>query len=135
MTIDKIEVINPSELADPIGYSNGLCVRGGGDLLFIAGQIGWNKEKRLVGDRFAAQFEQALVNVLAVVQAAGGTASNIGKMTIYVTDKREYLAELKEIGSAYRQLMGKHYPAMALVEVRALLEPSAKVEIEAIAVL
>jgi enamine deaminase RidA (YjgF/YER057c/UK114 family) len=128
------EVVNPKELADPTGYNNGMLAKTSGRLLFIAGQIGWNKEKEL-SSNFSEQFEQALTNVLSVVFASGGSAVNVGKLTIYVTNKQEYIDQIKAVGTAYRKLMGKHFPAMALVEVKALLEPNAKVEIEAMAVI
>src|SRR5262249_5633784 len=130
----NITVINPESLGRPRGYSNGVLTEGG-KLLFVAGQIGWNYEQVLVSDDFAEQFVQALENVLAVVKAAGGEATNIARLLIFVTDKKEYLSELQSVGVAYRQLMGKHYPAMSLVEVSSLLEDRAKVEIEAIAVI
>jgi enamine deaminase RidA (YjgF/YER057c/UK114 family) len=110
-------------------------MKGTGEVLFVAGQVGWNRDGRLVSDAFTGQFAQALDNVLTVVRAAGGRRESIGRLTIYVTDKREYIAAAKELGVAYRDLMGTHYPAMALVEVAALLEDGAKVEIEATAVL
>jgi enamine deaminase RidA (YjgF/YER057c/UK114 family) len=103
--------------------------------LFIAGQIGWDGDSRIVSDDFADQFSQALGNVLAVVREAGGQPDNIARLLIFVTDKAEYSSRLRDIGSAYRQLMGKHFPAMTLVEVSNLLEPLAKVEIEAFAVI
>ncbi|HZM87521.1 MAG TPA: RidA family protein [Blastocatellia bacterium] len=127
-------IINPEALGQPRGYSNGILFEGG-SVLFIAGQIGWDRDSRIVSDDFADQFAQALGNVLAVVRDAGGQPENIGRLLIFVTDKGEYNAQLRAIGSAYRQLMGKHFPAMSLVEVRSLLEPLAKVEIEAIAVI
>jgi enamine deaminase RidA (YjgF/YER057c/UK114 family) len=127
--------INPESLGTPRGYSNGILAPAGGRLLFVAGQIGWNAEQKLVGEAFSEQFAQALANVLEVVREAGGAAEDVARLTIYVTDKREYAAELRAVGERYRSLMGKHYPAMSLVEVQALLEPGAKVEIEATAVL
>lgn len=130
-----LRVINPEELGAPRGYSNGMLAPAGGRLLFVAGQIAWNERQQIVGDRFAEQFEQALRNVAAVVHAAGGRAEQIGRLTIYVVDKEEYLGELTAVGAAYRKVLGRHFPAMALVEVRSLLEPDAKVEIEATAVL
>ena len=130
----KISMVNPAALAQPIGYANGFVVDGG-RLLFVAGQIGWDLERRIVSDDFADQFALALSNVLAVVREAGGEPSSIVKMLVFVTDKKEYTSKLKEVGSVYRQLMGKHYPAMSLVEVAGLVEDLAKVEIEAIAVL
>ena len=126
--------INPADLGAPRGYSNGMLAPAGGKLLFVAGQIGWDGHQRLVATEFALQFTQALRNVLRVVREAGGQAEHVGRLTIYVTDHQEYMREAKAVGAAYRALMGKHYPAMALVEVKALLEPGAKVEIEATAV-
>jgi enamine deaminase RidA (YjgF/YER057c/UK114 family) len=129
----ELTAINPDSLAKPRGYNHG--IRGTGELVFVAGQIGWNREGRMVSDDFAAQFIQALDNVLDVVWAAGGKPGSIARMVVYVTDKREYLASTRTLGAAWRQRLGAHYPAMALVEVRALLEHDAKVEIEAIALL
>ena len=126
-------IVNPESLAPPRGYSNGM-VMAGGNLLFIAGQIGWNREGEFASDAFAEQFAQALDNVLDVVREAGGEPASIGNLTIYVTDKQAYIAASKEVGAAYRTRMGSHYPAMALLEVSALLEPRAQVEIQAIAV-
>jgi enamine deaminase RidA (YjgF/YER057c/UK114 family) len=131
----KMTIINPDALGQPRGYSNGILFEGGGSLLFIAGQIGWDGDSRIVSDDFADQFAQALGNVLAVVRQAGGEPENIGRLLIFVTDKAEYSSRLRDIGSAYRQLMGKHFPAMTLVEVGSLVEPLAKVEIEAFAVI
>jgi enamine deaminase RidA (YjgF/YER057c/UK114 family) len=130
----KMTIINPEALGQPRGYSNGVLFEGG-SILFVAGQIGWDRDSRIVSDDFADQFAQALGNVLAVVRQAGGQPENIGRLLIFVTDKAEYASRLRDIGSAYRQLMGKHYPAMTLVEVSSLLEPLAKVEIEALAVI
>jgi enamine deaminase RidA (YjgF/YER057c/UK114 family) len=129
-----MKIINPEALGQPIGYNNGLLFDGG-LLLFIAGQVGWDKERRIVSDDFADQFAQALENVLAVVREAGGSPESIARLLILVTDKDEYASRLRDIGSAYRQLMGKHFPAMTLVEVKSLLEHLAKVEIEALAVI
>jgi len=130
----SMQVINPESLGAPRGYSNGMLAPAGGRILFVAGQIGWGAGQKLVSDGFAAQFGQALRNVLTVVEAAGGRPEHVGRLTVYVTDKQEYLDALRDVGGAYRSLMGKHYPAMALVEVRALVEPGARVEIEATAV-
>jgi enamine deaminase RidA (YjgF/YER057c/UK114 family) len=124
--------VNPESLARPRGYSHGM--RGTGELLFVAGQVGWDEDRRLVSDDFVAQFAQALDNVLAVVRAAGGQPACLGRMVVYVTDKAEYQRRTRELGEAWRQRMGRHYPAMALLEVRSLLEEGAKVEIEATAV-
>lgn len=129
----RIDPINPESLGAPRGYSNGMLVRGDCDLLFVAGQIGWDASQRLVSDRFGEQFAQALDNVLAVVRAAGGGPESIVRVDLFVTSKREYLAELAEVGAAWRAKMGRHFPAMALLEVKDLLEPGAKIEIEATA--
>lgn len=128
-----MRVINPSELGAPKGYSNGVLIPANANLLFVAGQIGWNSDQEIVLEGFVDQFDQALRNVLTVVRAAGGEAQNIARLTIYVIDKDEYLADLRGLGEIYRQIMGLHYPAMSLVEVQALLEPGAQVEIEATA--
>jgi enamine deaminase RidA (YjgF/YER057c/UK114 family) len=129
----KLTPINPESLARPVGFSHGM--KGSGDLVFVAGQVGWNREGRMVSDDLALQFAQALDNVLDVVWAAGGSPTSVARMTVYVTDKADYLRKRKAIGEAWRRRMGKHYPAMALVEVKALVEEDAKVEIEATAVL
>lgn len=131
----RLEPINPASLGAPKGYSNGVLVRGPHDLLFVAGQIGWDRDEKIVSDDFAAQFDRALENVCAVLEAAGGGPEHVVRMTMYVTDKREYLARLKEVGGAYRARMGMHFPAMALVVVADLLEEGAKIEIEATAAL
>ena len=107
----------------------------GGRLLFIAGQIAWDREQRIVSADFVEQFGQALANLVAVVMEAGGTPASITRLVVYVTDKAEYAARTAEVGERWRQLMGRHFPAMALVEVKGLLEPEAQVEIEGIAVI
>jgi enamine deaminase RidA (YjgF/YER057c/UK114 family) len=127
--------INPEALGSPRGYSNGVLVPTGGRLLFIAGQIAWDKEQRIVSADFVEQFHQSLANLLAVVSAAGGTPASLARLVVYVTDKAEYSARTVEIGERWRELMGRHFPAMALVEVKGLLEPDARVEIEGIAVI
>lgn len=126
-------VIQPPGWSRPRGYSNGMAARG--ELLAIAGQIGWDERERLVSREFLPQWEQALRNVAAVLHAAGGQPSHLVSLTIYVTDKREYLAAGAELGRVYREVMGKHFPAMALVQVADLLEDGARVEIQALAVL
>ncbi|MCA9582455.1 MAG: RidA family protein [Myxococcales bacterium] len=126
--------VNPDTLAPPKGYANGLILPAG-RMLFVAGQIGWDREMKIVSDSFADQFDKALENVIDVVREAGGTATDIGRITMYVTDKEAYRAATRAVGEAYRRHMGSHYPAMALVEVAGLLEPGALVEIEATAVL
>ncbi|MBZ0118974.1 MAG: RidA family protein [Sandaracinaceae bacterium] len=127
-------VIQPSSLATPRGYSNGLLYPSG-RVLFVAGQVGWDAKCRLVSPELAEQFAQALDNILAVVREAGGGPEHVGRLTIYVTDKKRYLAVTRAIGVAYRERFGKHYPAMSLVQVADLLEDGALVEIEATAVL
>ncbi|QDU66478.1 RidA family protein [Engelhardtia mirabilis] len=132
----ELESIEPQGWAAPKGYSNGVRVRAASELLFVAGQIAWDAQQRLVGrGDFHAQFRQALENVCAVVRAAGGEPAHIARLTIYVTDKRAYLSDLKAIGAAYRETIGRHFPAMALVQVADLLEEGAMVEIEATAAL
>jgi len=128
-------LINPESLGSPSGYSNGLLADAGGKLLFIAGQIAWNSEQKIVSNDFVQQFDHALANVIAVVNAAGGEASDIARLVIYVTDKIEYRRRTKEVGERYRKHMGKHFPAMVLVQVAALLDDAAKVEIEGIAII
>ena len=131
--MSALEPVNPESVAPPKGYNNGM--KGRGDLLFVAGQIGWNREGRMVSSDFVAQFEQALENVLHVVWAGGGKPSSIARMTIYVTDKEAYKQSRRQIGAVWRAKLGKHFPAMALVEVKSLLEDEARVEIEAVALL
>ena len=131
----SVTIINPESLGAPRGYSNGVLAETGGRLLFIAGQIGWDEKQRIVSDDFVAQFDRALANLIAVVNEAGGQVEEIVRLVIYVTDKNEYRTCTAEIGECYRALMGKHYPAMVLVEVKGLLEDKAKVEIEGVAVL
>jgi enamine deaminase RidA (YjgF/YER057c/UK114 family) len=126
-------IVNPPGWPAPQGYSNGIIAEG--RLLFVAGQVGWDASGTIVSDRLIDQFDRALANVLAVVQAAGGRADSIARLTIFVTDRLDYTSSRKEIGELYRARMGRHYPAMSLVEVSALLEPGALVEIEATAVL
>jgi enamine deaminase RidA (YjgF/YER057c/UK114 family) len=127
--------INPDALGKPRGYSNGVLAPAGGRLLFIAGQIAWDGQQRIVSQDFVEQFHQSLANLLAVVLEAGGTPSSVARLVVYVTDKTEYSARTAEIGERWRELMGRHFPAMALVEVKGLLEPDARVEIEGIAVI
>lgn len=128
-------LINPESLGAPSGYANGLLTELSGRLLFIAGQIAWNQDHEIVSDDFVEQFDQALANVATVVSAAGGQPADIARLVIYVTDKQEYLARTREVGERYRKHLGKHFPAMVLVQVAGLLDDAAKVEIEGIAVL
>lgn len=127
--------INPKVLGKPKGYNNGMLAPSGGRILFVAGQIGWDGDGQFVGPGFLEQFRKALENALQVVHEAGGRAEHVGRMTLYVVDKQEYSICQREVGACYRELMGKHFPAMALVEVKSLLEPQARVEIELTAVL
>ena len=127
--------INPTSLGRPRGYSNGVLVPPGGSLLFIAGQIGWDERQKIVSGDFVEQFDRSLANVLAVLSEAGGAPDRLARIVIYVTDKSEYLARTSEVGERWRARLGRHFPAMALVEVKSLLEAEAKVEIEAVAVL
>jgi enamine deaminase RidA (YjgF/YER057c/UK114 family) len=128
-------LINPESLGAPSGYSNGLLTEFSGRLLFIAGQIAWDQQHEIVSDDFVEQFDQALANVVTVVGEAGGKASDIARLVIYVTDKNEYRERTREVGERYRKYLGKHFPAMVLVQVAGLLDNAAKVEIEGIAVL
>ena len=129
------KVINPEALGKPRGYANGVLSEAGGRLLFVAGQIGWDETQKIVSDDFVEQFDRALANVVLVVTEAGGSTEQIARLTVYVTSKKEYQLSLKRVGEAYRAHLGKHFPAMALVEVKSLLDDRAKVEIEGIAVL
>jgi len=133
--VSLLEVFNPENLGAPRGYSNGLLAPAGGRLLFVDGQIAWDENQKIVSHDFASQFDCALGNVLTVVEAAGGKAENIVRLTLYVTDKASYLEGIEAVGQCYRQRMGRHYPTMSLVQVAALLEDDAQVEIEATAVL
>lgn len=128
----RLTPVNPETLARPRGYSHGM--KGHGEVLFVAGQVGWDRNGHMVSADFVAQFAQALDNLLEVVWKAGGEPASVARLVIYVTDRAEYLRHLKAVGEAYRARMGKHYPAMVLVEVKALLEDEAKVEIEGTAI-
>jgi len=127
-------VINPESLGAPKGYSNGILAPLG-RTLFVSGQIAWDRNHRIVCDDFPGQFAQALRNALEVVRTAGGEPIHVTRLTVFVIDRKGYLDSLTAVGARYRELMGHHFPAMSLVEVRALLEPGAQVEIEATAVL
>jgi enamine deaminase RidA (YjgF/YER057c/UK114 family) len=125
-------ILQPAGWAPARGYSNGIAASG--RQVFVAGQIGWDEQQRIVSDDFAAQTRQALANIVAVLATAGARPEHLVRLTWYVTRRDEYNAALTEIGAAYRELIGRHYPAMSVVVVAALLEPRAKVEIEATAV-
>ena len=131
----SFKLINPEALGAPSGYANGLLVDGGGKLLFIAGQVAWDKDHKIVSDDFVEQFDKALANVIAVLHAAGGEPNNVVRLVIYVTTKLEYRERTKEVGERYRKHLGKHFPAMVLVQVAGLVEDRAKVEIEGMAVI
>lgn len=126
-----MKTINPWGI--PKGYSNGILAEG--KLLFIAGQIGWDKNEKIVSSDLVEQTRQALINIRRILEEAGGKAENLARLTWYVIDKNEYLSNQKDIGKVYREIFGKHYPAMSLLEVKSLLEDGAKVEIEGTAVL
>jgi enamine deaminase RidA (YjgF/YER057c/UK114 family) len=127
------EILQPPGWARPRGYANGVAATG--RQVFVAGQIGWDAQQRFASDDFAAQVRQALANVVAVLACAGAGPEHIVRMTWYVTSRDEYNAALAEIGASYRELIGRNYPAMSVVVVAGLLEPRAKVEIEATAVI
>jgi enamine deaminase RidA (YjgF/YER057c/UK114 family) len=128
-----MKVLQPSGWKQPKGYANGILATG--QMVFTGGMIGWNANEEFETDDFAGQVEQALRNVVAVLAEAGGKPEHIVRLTWYVTDRAEYLASQKQVGAAYMRVLGKHFPAMALVQVVALVETRAKVEIEATAVL
>jgi enamine deaminase RidA (YjgF/YER057c/UK114 family) len=128
-----MQILQPPGWARPRGYSNGMAAKG--HIVFIAGQIGWDEQCHFQTDDLAGQVRQALANVLSVLAQAGGRPEHIARMTWYVLDKRAYLDASRSIGQAYRELMGNHYPAMTAVEVSALIEDRALVEIEATAVI
>jgi enamine deaminase RidA (YjgF/YER057c/UK114 family) len=129
----SFRIVNPEALGAPRGYSHGLLAEPGGRFLFVAGQTAAGAG-RLADQGFVEQWTRALKKVLVVVREAGGSAEHIGRLTIYVTDLEAYRANLRPVGEAYRELMGDHYPAMALLEVKGLVDPDAVVEIEATAV-
>ncbi|MGB6535954.1 MAG: RidA family protein [Xanthobacteraceae bacterium] len=124
--------LNPKNWKRPSGYANGMAAEG--RAVFLAGQVGWNAEQKFESDDFIAQTRQALANIVALVAEAGGTPEHIVRLTWYVLDKREYLSRSRELGEVYRSIMGRHFPAMTLVQVGALVEDKAKLEIEATAV-
>ena len=129
-----MKILQPPGWTKPKGYSNGIAVKGG-TTVFISGQVAFNSEGVLVEKTFAGQFRQTLKNTLAVLAEAGGKPEHIVRMTWYIVDKREYLGASKDVGIAYRDLIGRHYPAMAVVQVVALVEEEARLEIETTAVI
>ena len=127
-----MKILQPPGWAAPKGYSNGVAARG--TFVAIGGQIGWNAQQTFESDDFVAQARQALENVVAVLAQAGGRPEHLVRLTWYVVDRDEYVGALRELGRAYREVLGRHYPAMTAVEVTALIEPRARVEIEATAI-
>ncbi len=127
-----MKILQPPGWAKPRGFSNGIAASG--RQVFVAGQVGWTGENKWEAKDFAGQFRQTLQNTLSVLAEAGAGPEHIVRMTWYVTDKKEYLGAIREVGAAYRELIGRYYPAMAVVQVVALMEDEAKVEIETTAV-
>ncbi|PRY66386.1 enamine deaminase RidA (YjgF/YER057c/UK114 family) [Vreelandella songnenensis] len=128
-----VKLLHPSHWKPAIGYANGVVASG--QTVFVGGQIGWNADQRFESDDFVAQVNQALQNIVSILKEANAGPEHLVRLTWYVTDKREYLARLKEVGAAYREVLGKHFPAMTMVQVAGLVEDQAKVEIEATAVI
>jgi len=127
-----MQILHPKHWAKAKGFANGIAAEG--LQVFVAGQVGWNAQQVFESDDFVAQVEQALGNIVEVLAEAGAGPEHLVRLTWYVTDKRDYLSRLGEVGQAYRRIIGRHFPAMALVQVVALVEDRAKVEIEATAV-
>jgi enamine deaminase RidA (YjgF/YER057c/UK114 family) len=127
-----MKTLQPPGWPRPKGYANGISARG--RLIFTAGVVGWDSEERFVAKDLAGQFEQVLRNTVAILAEDGAGPEHVVRMTCYVTSRDDYVASVLEIGAAWRAVMGRHYPAMAVVEVSGLVEPDAKVEIEATAV-
>ncbi len=127
------QLLHPSHWKPAIGYANGMLASG--QTVFVGGQIGWNADQVFESDDFVVQVNQALQNIVAILKEANAGPEHIVRLTWYVTDKREYLARLKEVGGAYREVLGKHFPAMTMVQVAGLVEDRAKVEIEATAMI
>lgn len=128
-----MKTLQPPDWKAPKGYANGIAARG--TLVFVGGQVGWNAQQEFESDEFVAQSRRALQNVVAVLAEAGAKPEHVVRMTWYVVDRREYLANVRALGSAYRDIMGRHYPAMTAVQVAALIEARARIEIEATAVI
>lgn len=127
-----MKILQPTGWTPPRGYANGVAARG--TTVFVGGQVGWNAQQRFESDDFVAQARQALANVVAILAEAGAAPEHIARMTWYVVDKREYVASYRALGAVYRELVGRHFPAMTAVEVTALIEDRARVEIEVTAV-
>lgn len=128
-----MKILQPTGWPRPKGYANGIAARG--ETVFVSGMIGWDASGKLVANDFVAQARQALKNIVAVLAEAGAKPEHVTRMTWYVVDKREYLRAAKELGAAYREVFGNHYPAMTAIEVSALMEDKARVEIEVTAVI
>ena len=128
-----MRILQPPGWAVPNGYANGIATRG--TLIFVGGQIGWNAQQRFESDDFVDQARSALTNVIEVLACAGARPEHVVRMTWYVVDKKEYVASYAALGRVYRELMGRHYPSMTAVEVKALIEDRARIEIEATAVI
>jgi len=128
-----MELLHPKHWRPAKGFANGVAAQG--RQVFVAGQVGWNAEQEFASDDFVAQVEQALSNIREVLAQAGASPEHLVRLTWYVTDKGEYLARLRQVGQAYRRVIGRHFPAMTLVQVVALVDERAKVEIEATAVI
>jgi enamine deaminase RidA (YjgF/YER057c/UK114 family) len=126
------EFLHPRSWKQPRGFANGIVAEG--RTVFLAGQIGWNAEQKFESQDFVDQARQALANIVTLVEEAGGKAEHVTRMTWFIIDKQEYLARLSDLGKAYLEVMGRHFPAMTMVQVVALIEDEAKVEIEATAV-
>ena len=126
------KILQPEGWVKPVGYSNGVAAKG--RLVFVAGQVGWNARGEFETDDFVGQFRQCLENIVAVLAEAGAEPAHIASMTWYFIDKQDYLTNLKAIGAAYREVIGRHYPAMTAMQVAALIEDRAKIEIQAMAV-
>jgi len=128
-----MKILQPPGWTPPKGYANGIAARG--TQVYVGGQIGWNGQQRFESDDFVAQARQALANIVAILAEAGARPEHIVRMTWYVVDKREYVASYRALGGVYREIIGRHFPAMTAVEVKALIEDRARVEIEATAVI
>jgi enamine deaminase RidA (YjgF/YER057c/UK114 family) len=129
-----MNILQPPSWAKPKGFANGIAVKGG-TTVYIAGQVGYTGQGEWQAQDFAGQFRQALANIVAVLAEAGGKPEHLVRLTWYVLDKQEYQRALREVGAAYRELMGRHYPVMAVVQVSGLVEDQARLEIEATAVI
>jgi len=128
-----MKVLQPPGWTPPKGYANGVAARG--TQVYVGGQIGWNGQQRFESDDFVAQARQALANIVAILAEAGARPEHIVRMTWYVVDRREYVASYRALGGVYREIIGRHFPAMTAVEVKALIEERARVEIEVTAVI